>query len=49
MINCSAFEDSSTRSMAVAEWADLTEALLRGELSREDYETLLLTFKKRKS
>jgi hypothetical protein len=35
--------------MAAAERSDLTEALLRGELSREDYETLLLTFKKRKS
>lgn len=45
MINSSAFEDSS-RSMVAAVRADLTEALLRGELSREDYETLLLTLKK---
>lgn len=41
MINSSTFEDS-TRSMAAAERADMTEALLRGELSREDYETYLL-------
>lgn len=44
MISSSAFEDS-TRSMAAAERADLTEALLRGKLSREDYERLLLTIK----
>ena len=34
------FEDS-TCSMAAAERADLQEALLRGELSREDYNYLL--------
>ena len=44
MISSSAFKNS-TRSMAAAERADLTEALLRGELSREDYETILLTLK----
>ena len=44
MINSSAFEDS-TSSMAAAERADMTEALLRGELSREDYETYLLNIK----
>lgn len=42
MIGSTSFVDS-TRSMAAAERADLTEALLRGELSREDYETILLT------
>ena len=46
MISSSTFEDS-TGSMAAAEMADIVEALLRGELSREDYETFLLT-KKRK-
>ncbi len=35
------FEDP-TSSMATAERADLMEALLRGELSREDYVTCLL-------
>ena len=40
------FEDS-TCSMTAAERADLLEALLRGELSREDY-TYLLTIKSRK-
>lgn len=38
--------NDSTSSMTEAERADLTEALLRGELSREDYETLLLTLNK---
>lgn len=47
MINSSAFEDS-TSSMAAAERADMTEALLRGELSREDYETYLLYIKTEK-
>jgi hypothetical protein len=42
MISSSVFEDSIV-SMAAAERADLVEALLRGELSREDYETMLLT------
>ncbi len=35
------YEDS-TSSKAAAEWADLKEALLRGELSRDEY-TYLLT------
>ena len=34
------FEDSSD-SMAAAERADLQEALLRGQLSREEYKFLL--------
>ena len=44
MINSSAFEDS-TSSMAAAVRADMMEALLRGELSREDCETYLLNIK----
>ena len=40
MISSTIFEDA-TISMAAAERADLVEALLRGELSREDYETLV--------
>jgi len=40
MISSSVFEDS-TVSMAAAERTDLVEALLRGELSREDYETII--------
>lgn len=47
MISSSAFEDS-TSSVAAAERADMTEALLRGELSREDYETYLLKIKTEK-
>jgi hypothetical protein len=47
MISSSVFEDS-TCSMAAAERADMTEALLRGELSREDYETYLLKIKTEK-
>ena len=40
------FEDP-TSSMAVAERADLQEALLRGELSREDYNDLLIQISKK--
>ena len=47
MINSRAFEDS-TCSMAAAERADMMEALLRGELSREDYETYLSQLKTEK-
>ena len=47
MISSSVFEDS-TCSMAAAEMADMTEALLRGELSREDYETYLSQLKTEK-
>ena len=45
MINSSAFEDSLS-SMAAAERADMMEALLRGELRREDFETYLFNLKK---
>ncbi len=38
------FEDS-TSSRAAAERADLQEALLRGELSREEYNVLLSKIK----
>ena len=44
MISSSALEDS-TGSMVAAERADMTEALLRGELSREDFDTYLFTLK----
>lgn len=47
MISSSVFEDSIV-SMAAAERADMTEALLRGELSREDYETYLSQLKTEK-
>jgi len=47
MINSRAFEDS-TSNMAAAERADMMEALLRGELSREDYETYLSQLKTEK-
>ncbi len=46
MISSSVFENS-TASMADAWRADLTEALLRGELSREDYEDLLVLTNKK--
>jgi hypothetical protein len=46
MINNSVFEDS-TSSLVAAARADLTEALLRGELSREDYEDLLVLTNKK--
>lgn len=41
MISSSVFEDTGS-CPAAAERADLVEALLRGELSREDYEELLV-------
>ena len=47
MISSSALEDT-TDSMTAAERADMVEALLRGELSREDYDTYLLSLKKQK-
>ena len=40
MISSTIFE-GCTDSLATAERVDLVEALLRGELSREDYETLV--------
>ena len=40
MIRSTIFE-GCTDSLGAAEGADLVEALLRGELSREDYETLV--------
>lgn len=46
MINVSAFEDP-TSSRYAAERADLMEACLRGELSKEEYETLLSIMNKR--
>jgi hypothetical protein len=46
MISSSALEDT-TGSMVAAERADMVEALLRGELSREDFDTYLLTTKNR--
>ena len=45
MISSSLLEDS-TGSMVAAERADMVEALLRGELSREDFDTYLLTTKR---
>lgn len=39
------FEDP-TDSTAAAERADMTEALLRGDLSRDDYDTFLLITQK---
>ena len=47
MISSSLLENT-TCSMAAAEGADLVEALLRGELSREDYETYLSQLKTEK-
>ena len=47
MISSSALEET-TDSLVAAERADMTEALLRGELSREDYETYLLKIKTEK-
>lgn len=47
MISSSALEDT-TGSMVAAERADMVEALLRGELSREDYDNYLLSLKKQK-
>ena len=44
MINSKAFEDT-TSSMAAAERADLVEALLRGELAREEFEYLVTKIK----
>ncbi|MBR1449291.1 MAG: hypothetical protein IJ588_11180 [Prevotella sp.] len=41
MMSSSTFEDSTSSTVA-AERADMTEALLRGELSREDYETYIV-------
>ena len=47
MISSSLLEDS-TGSMVAAERADMVEALLRGELSREDFETYLSQLKTEK-
>lgn len=47
MISSSLLEDT-TSSMVAAERADMVEALLRGELSREDYETYLSQLKTEK-
>lgn len=41
MISSSALE-GTTDSLVAAERADMVEALLRGELSREDFDTYLL-------
>lgn len=46
MISSYLLQDS-TASMADAERADLMEALLRGELSREDYEEILVLTNKK--
>lgn len=46
MISSSALEDT-TGSMVAAERADMMEALLRGELSREDFDTYLLLNKQK--
>ena len=46
MISSDVFENL-TASMADAERADLVEALLRGELAREDYQTIVNNQKKR--
>ena len=46
MISSSALEDT-TGSMVAAESADMVEALLRGELSREDFDTYLLLNKQK--
>ncbi len=45
MINNSVFEDS-TSSLVAAARADLTEALLRGELLREEFDRLILLYNK---
>jgi len=47
MISSSVLEDS-TDSLVAAERADMMEALLRGELSREDFDTYLLLLNKQK-
>ena len=47
MISSSALEET-TDSLVAAERADMMEALLRGELSREDYETYLSQLKTEK-
>jgi hypothetical protein len=47
MISSSVLEDT-TDSMVAAERADMMEALLRGELSREDFDTYLLLLNKQK-
>ena len=44
MISSSALE-GSTDSMVAAERADMVEALLRGELSQEEFDNYLLTLK----
>ena len=46
MISSSALEDT-TGSMVAAERADMLEALLRGELSREDFDTYSLLNKQK--
>lgn len=45
MISSSALEET-TDSLVAAEKADMVEALLRGELSREDFDTYLLLLNK---
>ena len=47
MINSSEL-DNTTDSLIAAERADMVEALLRGELSQEDFDTYLLSIKKQK-
>ena len=47
MISSSALEET-TDSLVTAERADMMEALLRGELSREDFDTYLLLLNKQK-
>lgn len=47
MISSSVFEDTID-SLVAAERADMVEALLRGELSREDFDTYLLLLNKQK-
>ncbi len=46
MISSSALEET-TDSLVTAERADMMEALLRGELSREDFDTYLLLNKQK--
>lgn len=46
MMSSNALEDA-TSSMVAAERADMVEALLRGELSREDFDTYLISIKNR--
>jgi hypothetical protein len=47
MISSSALEET-TDSLVAAERADMMEALLRGELSREDFDTYLLLLNKQR-